>query len=127
MSIHDHPEYPPECGDPAMDRCICGGVKHWHADPPLGCDDCVCEKFSRQMHVLPSRTAGHVYVVLDGPVGPECGRFVECENAYGTSISLGEWVTDQRHGCEGWWMLEIADPRISTLAALDVLHPQEES
>ena len=36
-----HPDYsactfPPGGGD----RCVCGGVRHWHAAPPYGCDDC---------------------------------------------------------------------------------------
>lgn len=27
------------------DRCICGGVRYWHAVAGLGCDDCPCEDF----------------------------------------------------------------------------------
>jgi hypothetical protein len=38
-----HPDYPIRHGVPAMDRCICGGVRHWHA--PDGCDDCDCRGF----------------------------------------------------------------------------------
>jgi len=42
VSAHvTHPDYsactfPPGGGD----RCACGGVRHWHASPPYGCDDC---------------------------------------------------------------------------------------
>jgi hypothetical protein len=42
-----HPDYsgrtfPPGGGD----RCTCGGVRHWHAKPPSGCDDCECSEFT---------------------------------------------------------------------------------
>ena len=40
-----HPEYPIRHGIPAMDRCTCGGVRHWHAVVPYGCDDCGCTEF----------------------------------------------------------------------------------
>ena len=40
-----HPDYPIRHGVPAMDRCKCGGVRHWHAMPPYGCDDCACTEF----------------------------------------------------------------------------------
>ena len=40
-----HPEYPIRHGVPAMDRCKCGGVLHWHAAAPYGCDDCDCAGF----------------------------------------------------------------------------------
>lgn len=43
--MSDHPTYPIRHGIPAMDRCICGGVRHWHAVEPNGCDDCDCEAF----------------------------------------------------------------------------------
>jgi hypothetical protein len=41
-----HPDYPIRHGIPAMDRCICGGVRHWHAVAPYGCDDCECTEFT---------------------------------------------------------------------------------
>ena len=40
-----HPDYPVRPGNPAMDRCTCGGVRHWHALAPRGCDDCDCREF----------------------------------------------------------------------------------
>ena len=40
-----HPDYPPANGDPQGDRCICGGIRHWHAIAPYGCDDCDCRSF----------------------------------------------------------------------------------
>ena len=40
-----HPDYPVRRGDPPMDRCVCGGVRHWHAPVPRGCDDCDCVEF----------------------------------------------------------------------------------
>lgn len=40
-----HPDYPPPNGDPSGDRCICGGIRHWHAVAPYGCDDCDCTGF----------------------------------------------------------------------------------
>ena len=50
MSIdqnREHPDYPPPSGDPQGDRCICGGIRHWHAVAPYGCDDCDCAEFTR--------------------------------------------------------------------------------
>ena len=44
--MNEHPTYPIRHGVPAMDRCICGGVRHWHALAPNGCDDCDCEEFA---------------------------------------------------------------------------------
>ena len=41
-----HPNYPPHNGDPQADRCVCGGIRHWHAIAPYGCDDCSCEAFT---------------------------------------------------------------------------------
>jgi hypothetical protein len=40
-----HPDYPIRRGDQPMDRCVCGGVRHWHAPVPRGCDDCNCVEF----------------------------------------------------------------------------------
>ena len=45
MTEQTHPEYPIRHGAPAMDRCKCGGVRHWHAMAPYGCDDCACTGF----------------------------------------------------------------------------------
>ena len=43
--IVKHPDYPPvRANDPAMDRCICGGVRYWHG-AAMGCDDCRCRVF----------------------------------------------------------------------------------
>ena len=42
----NHPDYPVRHGDPAMDRCECGGVRYLHAPEPYGCDDCPCREFS---------------------------------------------------------------------------------
>lgn len=40
-------------------------------------------------------------IVLDGPCGPEAGRFVEVENAAGRSVNAGEW----RERADGLWEL----------------------
>lgn len=40
-----HPVYPVRPGHPEMDRCVCGGVRHWHGVAPYGCDDCPCTEF----------------------------------------------------------------------------------
>ncbi len=42
-----------------------------------------------------------IRIVFDGPPGPESGRFVECEDASGRSVSLGEW----RQRRDGYWEL----------------------
>ena len=43
-----HPDYPSPNGDPQGDRCVCGGIRHWHAVAPYGCDDCDCTEFQSQ-------------------------------------------------------------------------------
>lgn len=47
-----HPDYGPGPqsidmyhGVPGNTRCVCGGIAHWHAVAPHGCDDCRCERF----------------------------------------------------------------------------------
>jgi hypothetical protein len=68
----------------------------------------------------------HIDIVFDGPPGPESGRFVEVEDAFGNSIRFGEWV--QRP--DGFWVLRIPASR-SQIAALpellevarDIAHP----
>jgi hypothetical protein len=47
MGQDTHPDYSRcEWADPASgDQCECGGVRHWHAKTPLGCDDCSCAEF----------------------------------------------------------------------------------
>lgn len=44
-----------------------------------------------------------LYVVFDGPPGPEAGRFIEVENAYGESVNAepAEW----RQREDGHWVL----------------------
>lgn len=44
-----------------------------------------------------------IYVVFDGPPGPECGRFVEVEDATGKSIRIREWVDRG----DGFWALRL--------------------
>jgi len=44
-----------------------------------------------------------VRVVFDGPPGPVTGRFVECENVFGNSISVGGW----RERPDGLWEVVI--------------------
>lgn len=46
---------------------------------------------------------GYVDVVFDGPPSAESGRFVECEDETGASISAGEWI-DRGNGL---WALRI--------------------
>lgn len=51
----------------------------------------------------PAPNPADVYVVFDGPPGPEAGRFVECEDADGHGINAGEWTERPN----GWWALRI--------------------
>jgi hypothetical protein len=44
-----------------------------------------------------------VDVVFDGPPGPVCGRFVECEGPDGRSVRVGEWIDRG----DGFWALRI--------------------
>lgn len=32
-------------GVPGDTKCVCGGIAHWHAPSPDGCDDCPCTRF----------------------------------------------------------------------------------
>ncbi len=45
-------------------------------------------------------------IVFDGPPGPEAGRFVEVENAAGSSVNSGEW----RERADGLWELVLNGP-----------------
>ena len=45
MTEQTHPDYPIRHGVPVMAHCTCGGVRHWHAAAPYGCDDCDCAGF----------------------------------------------------------------------------------
>lgn len=52
-----------------MDRCKCGGVRHWHAIAPRGCDDCECREFVVDFFATENaRTHFRAYVIdEDGP------------------------------------------------------------
>lgn len=54
----------------------------------------------------------HIDIVFDGPPGPEAGRFVEVEDSWGKSISIGEWI--QR--ADGYWVLRIPQGLLATPA-----------
>lgn len=45
-----------------------------------------------------------INIILDGPPGPEGGRFVEVETDDGKSISVGQWIERD----DGLWSLRIA-------------------
>ena len=45
MPSTPHPGYHPDETKPGGDRCVCGGIRHWHAPAPWGCDDCPCTEF----------------------------------------------------------------------------------
>ena len=47
MPTTPHPDYPQDRGTPQGDRCVCGGIRYWHAVAPYGCDDCDCTEFHR--------------------------------------------------------------------------------
>lgn len=68
----EHPDYPVRHGDPAMDRCTCSGVRHWHALAPYGCDDCECKKF-----VLDPEATDNARVQFRAVVGQLSGRHVD--------------------------------------------------
>jgi hypothetical protein len=54
-------------------------------------------------------------VVFDGPPNHEAGRFVEVEDAHGTSINAGEWVERE----DGFWALRIKlDTQMNPLLGL---------
>lgn len=49
------------------------------------------------------KTIDKLRIVFDGPPGPVAGRFIECEDAEGQSVRIGEWVQDS----DEQWALEI--------------------
>ena len=60
------------------------------------------ETVQRIVAALSAQTAPQgLRIVLDGPPGPEAGRFVEVENAAGRSVNAGEW----RERADGLWEL----------------------
>lgn len=52
---------------------------------------------------MSKQKARFIYVIFDGPPGPEAGRFVEVEDEYGQSIRVGRWF---KRG-DDFWALEI--------------------
>ena len=55
----------------------------------------------RLIELLEQAAPQELRIVLDGPPGPEAGRFVEVENAAGRSVNAGEW----RERADGLWEL----------------------
>lgn len=55
------------------------------------------------------RNTRRVRVILDGPPGPEAGRFVELEDDAGKSIGLGSWIelAPRNPDAPSLWALEI--------------------
>ena len=51
------------------------------------------------------KTSEKIRIVFDGPPGPVGGRFIEVENEYAQSISIGEWVEEG-----DLWYLEFSNP-----------------
>jgi hypothetical protein len=47
--------------------------------------------------------AAFLDIVIDGPPGPESGRFIECEGPDGASVKAGEWIERP----DGMWALRI--------------------
>jgi len=60
-----HPTYPIRHGAPAMDRCTCGGVRHWHAVAPYGCDDCECTEFVLDENWRPGHSTEEIATRLE--------------------------------------------------------------
>lgn len=52
-----------------------------------------------------------LHIVFDGPPSNESGRFVECENSSGASVSIGEW----RKRPYGLWELVITESDIKEM------------
>ena len=67
-----------------------------------------------------AREKRQIYIVFDGPPGPQAGRFVEVNDYEGKSIRIGEWVDME----DGYWWLSIDDPR-DLPAALDELDAKD--
>ena len=52
-----------------------------------------------------------INIIFDDSPGPLAGRFVEVENQYGNSISIGEWVRRD----DGYWVLKITAAEIEDI------------
>ena len=48
-------------------------------------------------------------IIFDGPPDHEAGRFIEVEDRYGCSISVGEWLKLERDGHTYWALRLMAD------------------
>ena len=87
-----HPDYPPHNGDPEADRCVCGGIRHWHAVAPYGCDDCDCTEFHpiepAYQQAWASRWFKHGNCETHCV---ECGRCIEAGESYTTDHSGDVW------------------------------------
>jgi hypothetical protein len=91
--MNAHPDYPVRPGEPAMDRCTCGGVRYWHAPAPRGCDDCEeCHEFVLDAEATANaRTRFFAEVFADGDQTSERFRnswvsLYEGDDAHGTLI-----------------------------------------
>lgn len=51
----------------------------------------------------------HIDIVFDGPPGPESCRFLEVEDEFQRSISVGQWLKRD----DGYWVLRISRTGLS--------------
>lgn len=59
----------------------------------------------------------YIYIVFDGPPGPDGPRFVEVEDDKGRSIDIGKWdVHDDQ-----LWSLRIPDPRAVDVTVREIV------
>ena len=58
-----------------------------------------------------------LHFVFDGPPGPRCGRFVECETPDGRSIEAGEW----HERSDGLWELRVSMQATATAERMAIL------
>ena len=91
-------------------ECVCGHQAASHEDGLGECCAGSCSSNCRAFTLAPVT----IFVVFDGPPGPESGRFVEVETEGGKSIRAGEWIERP----DGYWALRI-DPFAFSVAALE--------
>ena len=60
----------------------------------------------KEVHGEPEPNTKTVFVVFDGPPGPQSGRFVEVEDEKVCGLSIGEWVQRDSDKPHGYWSLK---------------------
>jgi hypothetical protein len=125
LTVEDAPKNPAPWPDPTpamrdspIFEAIWQTIKRWDVNVPdvyAGYCGATGNHVRAILDALPSRAVEldgplwteYLDIVIDGPPGPEAGRFVEVENDQGKSVSVGNWT--KRDGVYWALRLRVAD------------------